>query len=176
MSFAAVLRISDHRWSKQQMWSEHLIINSTRSGFNLVEAMAQRGVGVHPGCTWQGVRKGQWYAPGSVSLQEGAATAGGWRGSMAQTAHRRNLDSTIFCAWVLLDPLVSSFLEKTEFQTCICLNRTGLFLFISKILPVFHRGWQKVTHKIFPPKRLARTWCYRATCHVLCCFLPIWNR
>lgn len=30
-----------------------------------------------PQCSWQGVRKWQWYVPGSKSLQEDATTAGG---------------------------------------------------------------------------------------------------
>lgn len=105
---------------------------------------------------------------------------GGRERHMAQNSPQKKLGFHNILSMVLPDPksaLASRFLQTTELQTCIWLNRTGLLLlWISKLPPILHRVWQKLTHKIFPPKRLDRTWYYRAMCHVLCCFLAIWNR
>ena len=125
MYFAALLRTLDRWWSKPQMWSEHFIIIPMGLSFHFVEMMAQRKAGMCPWCTWQGVRKWQWYAPGSRSLQEGATTAGGEEKETAQNSPQEKFGFDNILCMVLPDPesaLVSSFLERTELQTCICLS------------------------------------------------------
>lgn len=116
------------------------------------------------------LRGWHWHGHGSRSLKC-ATIAGGVEGDGTKQPKWKSgfhnilgmvLPDQFFCFNGTLNP----HLSKQNWTTVI----TNI-----KSSPYPSQG-PKVAWKLFPPKRLDRTWFYRAMCYVLSSFLEIWNR
>lgn len=156
------------------MWPGHFIIITiiipSGLSFHLVEMMAQIEADRCPRCIQQGVRGWHWHGHGSRSLKC-ATTAGGGEGDGTKQPKWKSgfhniLGMVLPDQFICFNRTLNPHLSKQNWTTVI----TNI-----KSSPCPSQG-PKVAWKLFPPKRLDRTWFYRAMCYVLSSFLEIWNR
>lgn len=137
--------------------------------FHLVEMKAEIEAGRCPRRIQQGVRGWQWHGPGSRSLKC-ATTAGRGEGGGTKQS-KGEIWIPQYSGHGFTRPRKFISFDRTPNPHLPKQNWTIVIMNI-KSSPYPSQG-PKVAWKLFPPKRLDRTWFYRAMCYAVCSFLAI---